>query len=249
MTRSGAGREMAECRCQKQPVRAMSAVTIRSRVGSRGTTTAEWRAAARAEATYDAELVRRCKVANDEDAFTEIVHRHHNRIFSLVLGSVHNRADAEEIASDTFARAHRGLKNFRGDSSLATWLHHIAVNLARNRYWYLYRRRHVSTSLDTPLAPNSPATLADVVPSDAPDPSQCAADVEFATIIRTCLTRLPPRQREILEMRGVFNRSYEEIAAAIGINVGTVKSRIARARLMLRKQVRESLPDCESKVA
>ena len=99
------------------------------------------------EAEIDAELARRFN-AGDETAFNEIVSRYRGKIYGLTFGLLHNAADAEEITQDTFIRAYRGLSRFRGDSSLATWLHRIAVNLARNRYWYFFRRRrHSSGSL------------------------------------------------------------------------------------------------------
>jgi RNA polymerase sigma-70 factor (ECF subfamily) len=96
-------------------------------------------AASHQEAAYDAELVRRFN-AGDEPAFVEIMTRYREKIFSVALALLRNRADAEEIAQDTFIRAHRGLARFRGDSSLATWLHRIAVNLARNRLRWWRRR-------------------------------------------------------------------------------------------------------------
>src|SRR5438105_1019557 len=111
--------------------------------------------AARSEAAIDGELIRRFN-SGDEGAFAEIVARYREKILALAERFLRNHADAEEIAQDTFIRAHRGLATFRGDSSLATWLHRIAVNLARNRYWYFYRRRrHMTLSLDCPLNPES----------------------------------------------------------------------------------------------
>ena len=88
--------------------------------------------ASRTDAAHDAKLVRRFH-AGDESAFLEIMTRHREKIFGLTLSLLRNRGDAEEITQDTFIRAHRGLANFRGDSSLATWLNRIAVNLARTR--------------------------------------------------------------------------------------------------------------------
>src|SRR5271169_363091 len=83
------------------------------------------------EAAHDAGLVRRFN-AGDGNAFAEIMTRHRGRIFSIALGHLRNRSDAEEITQDTFVRAHRGLARFRGDSSLGTWLHTIAFNLSCN---------------------------------------------------------------------------------------------------------------------
>src|SRR5580658_8588126 len=108
-------------------------------------------AAATQEAAYDAELVRRFN-GGDEAAFVEIIGRHRGKIVSIALGHLRNHADADEIAQDTFIRAHRGLARFRGDSSLATWLYRVAFNLSRNRYKYYYcRRRHATLSLDCAL--------------------------------------------------------------------------------------------------
>ena len=91
-----------------------------------------------AESILDVDLVQRFN-GGDESAFEEIMNRHKTRIFAAAMALLRNHADAEEITQDTFVRAHRGLAAFRGDSSLATWLHRIAVNLARNRYWYFFQ--------------------------------------------------------------------------------------------------------------
>jgi len=201
------------------------------------------RDASRSAAAHDATLVRRFN-AGDESAFAEIVSRHREKVFTIAQNVLHNRADAEEIAQDTFIRAHRGLAKFRGDSSLATWLHHVTVNLARNRYWYFHRRRrHATLSLDCPLSDDSAGTFADLMPSSAPQPSREAISGEFTELVTTCMEKLPAQQREILAMRNVLNRSYDEIANALGIEVGTVKSRIARARGQLRSLMAESCPE------
>lgn len=206
-------------------------------------TYAERSALSKAEAACDADLIRRFH-AGDESAFVEIMQRHREKIYGLTFALLRNRGDAEEITQDTFIRAHRGLANFRGDSSLATWLNRIAVNLARNRYWYFFRRRrHATLSLDCPLGEDSDATFTDLVATDTPDPARATAHAEFAALLAACLEKLDPRHREILTLRSILHRSYEEIAATLGINVGTVKSRIARARENLRTLLAETCPD------
>jgi RNA polymerase sigma-70 factor (ECF subfamily) len=195
------------------------------------------------EAAIDDALVARFN-GGDESAFIEIMERYRAKIFTVSLSLLRNHADAEEITQDTFIRAHRGLGNFRGDSSLATWLYRIAVNLARNRYWYFFRRRRQdSLSLDYALADDSDATFADLVADRAQDPAQETVVTEFSTLVDDCMGRLDARHREILTLRNVLNRSYEEIATALGINVGTVKSRIARARENLRTLLAETCPE------
>ena len=195
------------------------------------------------EALIDAGLVTRFN-AGDDAAFVQIMERYRAKIFTVTLGLLRNHADAEEITQDTFIRAHRGLARFRGDSSLATWLYRIAVNLARNRYWYFFRRRRQgSLSLDCALSEENSGTFSDLVADTTQDPAQEAATGEFTGLINACMDKLDARHREILTLRNVLNRSYEEIANALGINVGTVKSRIARARENLRALLAEACPE------
>jgi RNA polymerase sigma-70 factor (ECF subfamily) len=195
------------------------------------------------EAVIDAGLVQRFN-AGDDAAFVQIMERYRAKIFTVTLGLLRNHADAEEITQDTFIRAHRGLARFRGDSSLATWLYRIAVNLARNRYWYFFRRRRQdSLSLDCALSEENSGTFSDLVADVSQDPAQETATGEFTDLINACMDRLDARHREILTLRNVLNRSYEDIAKALGINVGTVKSRIARARENLRTLLAEACPE------
>jgi RNA polymerase sigma-70 factor (ECF subfamily) len=197
------------------------------------------------EAAIDASLVRRF-LAGDESAFTEIVNRYRGRIYGLTLNLLRNASDAEEITQDAFIRAYRGLGRFRGDSSLSTWLYRIALNLARNRYWYFFRRRrHNWVSLERPLGDDSQATFADMVAAQDHDPAQETVASEFSALVAACMERLDHKHREILTMRNVLDLSYEQIAQSLGINVGTVKSRIARARENLRTLLTEANPELE----
>jgi RNA polymerase sigma-70 factor (ECF subfamily) len=195
------------------------------------------------EAAIDAGLVQRF-IDGDESAFNEIVARYRGRIFGLTLNLLRNTADAEEVTQDAFIRAYRGLGRFRGESSFATWLYRIALNLARNRYWYFFRRRrHNWVSLDHPLGQDSETTFADLIADRDHDPAQETASDEFSALVATCMERLDCKHREILTMRNVLDLSYEEIARTLGINIGTVKSRIARAREYLRELLTESCPE------
>jgi RNA polymerase sigma-70 factor (ECF subfamily) len=202
--------------------------------------------ASRREALHDTTLVNRFN-AGDTGAFTEIISRYQSKMFAVAFSHLKNHADAEEIAQDTFIRAYRGLAQFRGDSSLSTWLHRITVNLASNRYWHFFRRRrHLTQSLDEPLGETNSATLADVVSTDAPGPAREAMISEFSLLVATCVERLAPDSREILSLRNNLNNSYEEIATSLGIKVGTVKSRIARSRGRLRELIAQACPEFSS---
>lgn len=195
----------------------------------------------RGEADYDESLVLRFN-SGDETAFTEIVGRHRTRLFSVAFSRVWNRGDAEEIVQDAFIRAHRGLATFRRECSLSTWLHHVTLNLARNRYWYFRRRfRHATVSLDWPVGEDEASTIMDTVACSSAGPRRETVTREFTDLIAECMQRLDEPQRTILTLTHTLG--YGEIAEWLGINVGTVKSRIARARDRLHTLLTEACPE------
>ncbi|MFP4156783.1 MAG: RNA polymerase sigma factor [Opitutales bacterium] len=179
-------------------------------------------------------LIERIK-AGDVAAYNDIVARYYDRIFARVSQLLKNKQDAEEVTQDAFIRAHRGLDKFRGDASFSTWLYQIATNLAHNRYWYWFRRkRDQSISLEQPLTDDGELTLESVMPCEGEDPAEAALTQEFVDRVGACMQDLNEKHREVLILRNLKNLSYEEIADELSISVGTVKSRIARARESLR---------------
>ncbi len=199
--------------------------------------------ASKSEAEFDKTLVTRF-VGGDENAFIEIMSRYRAKVFTVAFSLLHNHADTEEITQDTFIRAYRGLSKFRGDSSLATWLYRIAVNLARNRYWFFFRRRrHATVSLETPVGEDGTATFQDMIVSDDPSPSKLAAMSEFDTVISECMKSLSSNHREVMSMRLERHMDYNEMAATLCLDVGTVKSRLARARLCLLAKLASVCPE------
>jgi len=193
------------------------------------------------EVALDRSLVARFK-KGDETAFDEMVTRYWDRIYAMVLQLLRNTQDAEEVTQDAFIRAHRGLDKFRGDSSFSTWLYQIATNLARNRYWYWWRRkRDRSISFDQPVNGESETTLAELFPSEVETPEDVAVTNEFQDRVAEAMELLNAKHREVLVLRNVRNLSYEEIADKLGISIGTVKSRIARARESLREKLGNEL--------
>ena len=186
--------------------------------------------------TIDADelLIERIK-AGDMAAYNVMVIRHYDRIFSRVLQLLNNKQDAEEVTQDAFIRAHRGLENFRGDASFSTWLYQIATNLAHNRYWYWFRRkRDQSISLDQPQCEDGSLTLENVMPCSDENPAEAVVTQEFVDRVSACMQYLNDKHKEVLILRNVNNLTYDEIAQQLDISVGTVKSRIARARESLR---------------
>jgi RNA polymerase sigma-70 factor (ECF subfamily) len=182
-------------------------------------------------------LIERVK-NGDIAAYNDIVTRYYDRIFARVSQLLKNKQDAEEVTQDAFIRAQRGLENFRGDASFSTWLYQIATNLAHNRYWYWFRRkRDQSISLDQPLGDEGDMTLENLMPCDGENPAEATVTQEFVDRVGECMHDLNEKHKEVLILRNVRNLSYEEIAQQLDISVGTVKSRIARARESLRERM------------
>ena len=189
------------------------------------------------EVALDRLLVDRFK-SGDEAAFNEMVSRHWDRIYGMVHQLLRNQQDAEEVTQDAFIRAHRGLVNFRGDAAFSTWLYQIETNLARNRYWYWWRRKRDKTvSFDQPVSADNDTPLSEVFATEMETPGDITVTNEFVDRIAESMEKLNPKHREILILRNVKNMSYEDISEVLGISVGTVKSRIARARESLRSLV------------
>jgi RNA polymerase sigma-70 factor (ECF subfamily) len=189
------------------------------------------------EVALDRLLVDRFK-SGDDAAFNEMVSRHWDRIYGMVHQLLRNQQDAEEVTQDAFIRAHRGLGNFRGEAAFSTWLYQIATNLARNRYWYWWRRRRDQTvSFDQPVSDSNSTPLSEVFSTDMATPGDITVNQELVDHIAMGMEKIGAKHREVLILRNVKNLSYEEIAEVLGISVGTVKSRIARARESLRTAI------------
>lgn len=182
------------------------------------------------DSVEDASLVQRFN-DGDESAFVEIIARHWDRIFRVACHLMRNGADAEEMTQDTFIGAYHGLGRFRGDCGLSTWLHRILQNHAHKRYWYFFLpRRHATLWLDGAVGGESTHTYVDLIARDGPSPARKAEMAEFSPLLERCMAMLTNPHREVLTMRSVLNQSYEEMAESLGVEIGTVKSRIARAR-------------------
>jgi RNA polymerase sigma-70 factor (ECF subfamily) len=191
----------------------------------------------KAEAS-DQELLERCR-AGDDTAFDDLVLRHQQRAFNVAFQLLRDHEDATEVAQDAFVRIYRSVDGFRGECEFTTWLHQIVVNLARNKHrWWKRRGRQASVSLDS-----SVETVDGEVPmqiagnTDPPDVQTVKA--EFIELLSRRMNELPHKFREVLVLRNVENLSYEEIAEVLKCSVGTVKSRIARARETLRESMKD----------
>ena len=184
----------------------------------------------------EATLVQRCAL-RDEDACAELVTEHQRMVYQLSLNLLGDHNEALDLSQEVFLRVFRTIGSFRGQSALRTWIYRIVVNQARNRQRW-WRRRHKSqqVSLDEHLQAHG--DFPEQNDSDSPD--RRLGRKELAARIRMALDRLPFDQRTALVLREIDGLSYEEIGFSLGIAVGTVKSRLARAREALRAQLRDA---------
>ena len=180
----------------------------------------------------DASLVQRC-AAGDEVAYAELVSEHQRMVVQLAINLLGDRDDALDLSQDVFLRIFRTIHRFRGQSSLRTWIYRIAVNQARNRHRF-WRRRHRAdqVSLDAHVAAHG-----DVISGDLPGPDRVLAQKELARRLDRALAHLPFDQRTAIVLREIDGLSYDEIAYSLGLAVGTVKSRLTRARRALRLEL------------
>jgi RNA polymerase sigma-70 factor (ECF subfamily) len=178
------------------------------------------------EQPLDTDLVRRAQ-QGDRRAFDLLVIRYQQRVFSLVLRYVKDPVEAQDVAQEAFIKAYRALPNFRGDSAFFTWLFRITVNAAKNYLSSAAGRRNNSPDLDMELAEqvDESARLREL---STPEDYLCEG--ELVAVLHQAIQDLPEDLRTALTLREMEGLSYEEIAQVMDCPIGTVRSRIFRAR-------------------
>jgi RNA polymerase sigma-70 factor (ECF subfamily) len=181
----------------------------------------------------DQELVRRVQ-AGDKTAFNLLVIKYQHRVLKLVNRFVSNLAEAEDVAQDAFLKAYRALPSFRGESAFYTWLYRIAINTAKNAL-VSNRRRPVDFDLDL-QDPDQYERHARLKELDTPE--GVLLTEEIRQVVEEAMAELPDDLREAIVLRELEGLSYEEIAEAMDCPVGTVRSRIFRAREAIDKRLK-----------
>jgi len=173
----------------------------------------------------ESELVA-ASLAGHPGAFDLIVERHRRTVYQLCYRFVGNHEDASDLSQDVFLRAFRGLRNFKGQSSLGTWLYRIGVNVCLNR-----------VSVKTPLS--EPIEHDQHVDTRSESPAERVLRGERAVRVRAAIARLPKKQRAALILRMYHDMSHQEIADAIGSSVGAVKANVFHALANLKRMLTE----------
>ena len=178
-------------------------------------------------------IINRCK-QGDLSAFDELVHRYEKQVYGFAYRMAGNYDDANDIASEAFVKVFQAIESFRGDANFSTWLFRIVTNL------YLDHRKrtkaHVNVSLDEYFELDE-STVARQIEDTSPGPLEQVEAGERSLILENAINQLPDYQRLMVLLFHTQGQSYEEIAEIIGLPIGTVKSRLNRARLALKEKL------------
>lgn len=174
------------------------------------------------------DLIRKCQ-KGDVTAYEELAAKYYRRVFMVILGMVHHREDAMDAAQETFYRAFRNIKRFKGGSSFYTWLYRIAVNLAID-----FQRRQKRGSMD--LKENMDEVIVETETLGS-DPYRELHDRQLGEKLLSAIDELTPDHKAVILMRAVEGLSYKEIGRIMGCSEGTVMSRLHYARKKLQEKL------------
>jgi RNA polymerase sigma-70 factor (ECF subfamily) len=184
--------------------------------------------------TADAALIQRC-AAGEQSACAELVASHERMVYQLSFHLLGDRDEALDLSQEVFLRVFRTLPSFRGQAALRTWIYRIVINQARNRQrWWRRRRRSDQVQLEQHVLEHGDLRE----PNDADSPHRALARKELAAKLWAALDGLPFDQRTVVVLREIDGLTYEEIAESLAVAIGTVKSRLTRARQTLRRELR-----------
>lgn len=178
--------------------------------------------------------------SGERSAFNALVRKYRHRVMQLSMSYIRNRADAEDAVQDTFIKAYWGLKYFRGESAFYSWLHRIAVNSAKSALSLRARNASVFVS-DAKSADDTNDTSAALRDLDTPE--ELALTNEICAAVNTAIEALGEEQRTAIVLREFHGLSYSQVAAAMSCPVGTVRSRVFRAREAIDGQLRHVFDD------
>ncbi len=180
-------------------------------------------------------LIRRLK-ERDESAFRELVETHRDRVFNITFRMLGNREEAEDLSQEVFITVFKSIDGFRGDAKFSTWLYRITANHCKNRIKYLARRHDRNKAEFNEEISRAPAAGSSAPTTMAPPDQQLSA-AEASQFIHKLIGELEEEHRILIVLRDIEELSYEEICAITDLAEGTVKSRLHRARMALRKKV------------
>jgi RNA polymerase sigma-70 factor (ECF subfamily) len=182
--------------------------------------------------------------AGDERAYEQLIERFQNPVYNLAYRLLNDQADASDVAQEVFLKIFRNVGNFRGDSSLRTWVYRIAVNESHNRRRWLFRHRRGETGIDETFEDSE--SREKPLMDSGETPFDFTVNREARILLEEALATINPVFRAALVLREIEDMSYDEIAEILEVSIGTVKSRIVRGREALRRNLATRLDPAPS---
>lgn len=177
--------------------------------------------------------------AGSEEAFASLIAQYHQPIYSLVARTLRNPADAPDLTQEIFLRVFRGIRGFKGESSLRTWIYRIAIHEVSNqrRWWRRHTEREVALEEETGSEEGERLSLLDTLADNGISPFEATAQAELRAHVEVCLREVPEPFRTTVVLRDIEGFSYEEVAEILSVQLGTVKSRLLRGRAQLKARL------------
>jgi RNA polymerase sigma-70 factor, ECF subfamily len=189
--------------------------------------------------TEEAGIVAELK-SGSEEAFSWLIAKYHQPIFSLIARTIPDAADAADLTQDVFIKIYRGIGGFNGDASLRTWIYRIALREASNqrRWWGRHKRQEITIETEYGESQDGqPLCLKDTLIDRHESPFDRAAQEEVRARVEEELRHVPEPFHTVVVLRDIEGFSYEEVAEILGVNLGTVKSRLMRGRAYLKERL------------
>ncbi len=183
-----------------------------------------------AKGKIDFNLVKAAVEERDEKAFAELMHRYRDSIYFMLLKMVNNRDDAEDLTMEAFGKAFRNLSQYTPDYAFSTWLFRIATN---NCIDFIRKKKKMTFSIDKGFENDEGEEMAMNIKADVLDPEEKMIREQKNEIMRNLVEKLPPRYKQLVELRYFKEYSYEEISVTLKLPLGTVKAQLWRAREFL----------------
>ena len=181
-------------------------------------------------------LIEQC-LKGQQSSFSELIDEYKNMVFSLSYKMTNSLEDAEDISQEVFIRVYKSLYNFNPNYKFSTWLYQMTLNLCRDRF---RKGKIPSVSLDSPLNKDDQKDLRSIIPDNQNNPEDIIMGVEQTNFINDLITSLPLKYREVIILRHLKDLSYDEMSKILNISLGSVKTRLFRARELLKNKLKKN---------
>ena len=181
-------------------------------------------------------LIEQC-LKGQQSSFSELIDEYKNMVFSLSYKMTNSLEDAEDISQEVFIRVYKSLYNFNPNYKFSTWLYQLTLNICRDRF---RKGKIPSVSLDTPLNKDDQKDLRSIIPDNQNNPEDIIMGVEQTNFINDLITSLPLKYREVIILRHLKDLSYDEMSKILNISLGSVKTRLFRARELLKNKLKKN---------